>query len=120
MLSLGALAFTSPWMLAAAVALPLLWWLLRLTPPAPLVVRFPAIRLLRGLDQEEETPARTPLWLVALRLGVAAFIILALAHPLLNPVTPFTGSGPLVLVVDTGWAAGLAGWDHAVGLRPTA
>ncbi len=109
MLSLGALAFTSPWMLAAAVALPLLWWLLRLTPPAPLVVRFPAIRLLRGLDQEEETPARTPLWLVALRLGVAAFIILALAHPLLNPVTPFTGSGPLVLVVDTGWAAG-PGW----------
>lgn len=109
MLSLGALAFASPWMLAAAAALPLLWWLLRLTPPAPLVVRFPAIRLLRGLDREEETPARTPLWLVALRLGLAAFIILALAHPMLNPVTPFTGSGPLVLVVDTGWAAG-PGW----------
>ena len=106
MLSLGALAFASPWMLAAAAALPLLWWLLRLTPPAPLVVRFPAIRLLRGLDQEEETPARTPFWLVALRLALAAFIILALAHPLLNPVTPFTGSGPLVLVIDTGWAAG--------------
>ena len=35
MLQLGPLAFAQPWMLAALVALPLLWWLLRVTPPAP-------------------------------------------------------------------------------------
>ena len=27
--------FTAPWVLLALVPLPLLWWLLRVTPPAP-------------------------------------------------------------------------------------
>src|SRR3954454_19689950 len=105
MLSLGSLAFASPWLLAGLAALPILWWLLRVTPPAPRRLRFPAIRLLFGLEPKEETPARTPLWLVLLRMVLAAMIILALAHPLLNPSARLAGSGPLVLVVDDGWAA---------------
>src|SRR4051794_8657222 len=105
MLSLGSLAFASPWLLAGLAALPILWWLLRVTPPAPRRLRFPAIRLLLGLEPKEETPARTPLWLVLLRMALAAMIILALAHPLLNPSARLAGSGPLVLVVDDGWAA---------------
>ncbi|HWD58424.1 MAG TPA: DUF4159 domain-containing protein [Stellaceae bacterium] len=105
MLSLGSLAFASPWLLAALVALPAIWWLLRVTPPAPRRIPFPALRLLLGLAAREETPARTPLWLIVLRTILAALIVVGLAHPLLNPQAPIAGSGPLILVVDDGWAA---------------
>src|SRR5205085_10933638 len=67
MLALGSLAFASPWLLAALAALPVIWWLLRVTPPAPRRIVFPAIRLLLGLTPREETPARTPWWLILLR-----------------------------------------------------
>lgn len=102
---LGALAVLQPWWLAALAGLPILYWLLRVTPPAPRHMRFPAIRLLLALQPKEETPAQTPLWLLILRLLIAALIILALAHPLANPGAKLTGSGPLMLVVDDGWAA---------------
>ncbi len=106
MLGFGPIAFAAPWVLTALAALPVLWWLLRVTPPAPRAVQFPAIRLLRDLTAQEETPARTPWWLLLLRLIVAALIILALAGPLLNPRAALPGGGPLLLVVDNGWAAG--------------
>jgi hypothetical protein len=105
MLSLGSLAFASPWLLAALVALPVIWWLLRVTPPAPRRIPFPALRLLLGLTPREETPARTPLWLIVLRTILAALIIVGLAHPLINPQAPLAGSGPLILVIDDGWAS---------------
>jgi hypothetical protein len=105
MLSLGALAFASPWLLSALVALPVIWWLLRVTPPAPRRIAFPALRLLFGLTPREETPARTPLWLIVLRTVLAALVIVGLAHPLINPQSPLAGSGPLILVIDDGWAA---------------
>src|SRR5438445_7423063 len=72
MLALGSLAFASPWLLAALAALPVIWWLLRVTPPAPRRIVFPAIRLLLGLTPREETPARTPWWLILLRTVLAA------------------------------------------------
>src|SRR5581483_4849384 len=105
MLTLGTLAFASPWLLLALAALPIVWWLLRVTPPAPRRMPFPAIRLLLGPVPREETPARTPWWLILLRTVLAALIIVALAHPLLNPRSTLPGSGPLILVVDDGWAA---------------
>jgi hypothetical protein len=111
MLSLGAFAFASPWLLLGLAALPILWWLLRVTPPAPKRVRFPALRLLLGLEPREETPAKTPLWLILLRMALAALIIIALAHPLLNPNAHLVGKGPLVLAVDNGWTAARH-WDE--------
>src|SRR5438105_1939311 len=105
MLALGSLAFASPWLLAALAALPVIWWLLRVTPPAPRRIVFPAIRLLLGLTPREETPARTPWWLILLRTVLAALVILALAHPLLNPQNRLAGTGPIALIVDDGWAA---------------
>ena len=105
MLTLGALGFASPWILLAGLSLPAIWWLLRVTPPAPRSVRFPAARLLFALRSVENQPARTPLWLVILRMMLAAMIILALAEPVFNPRAALRGSGPLVLVIDNGWAA---------------
>src|SRR5215469_574684 len=105
MLTLGLLAFASPWLLAALAGLPIIWWLLRVTPPAPRRIAFPAIRLLLGLTPREVTPARTPWWLILLRMTLAALVILGAAHPLLNPRAHLPGVGPLILVVDDGWAA---------------
>ena len=105
MLTLGPLVFATPWMLLALGSLPLIYWLLRVTPPAPRLLRFPAIRLLYDLVAQEETPDRTPWWLLLMRLALAAMIILALARPLLNPGADLPGSGPVMLVVDNGWAA---------------
>src|SRR6201996_1087332 len=58
------LSFGAPLILAALVALPVLWWLLRVTPPLPRRTPFPPLRLLRGLEDEEQTPAATPWWLL--------------------------------------------------------
>ena len=85
MTTIGPLAFGVPWMLFGLIALPVIWWLLRVTPPAPKRVLFPAVRLLFGLQQKEETPARTPLWLLLLRTAIAGLAIVALADPYLNP-----------------------------------
>jgi hypothetical protein len=97
--------FAAPWVLVALAALPLLWWLLRVTPPAPRAENFPAIRLLLGLQATEETPAHTPWWLLLLRLAAAALIITALARPVLDAGATLAGTGPILLVVDNGWAA---------------
>jgi hypothetical protein len=105
LLTLGSLAFASPWLLVALAALPVIWWLLRVTPPAPRRIAFPAIRLLLGLVPREETPAHTPLWLILLRMALAALVIFAVAHPLLNPQSHLASSGPILLIVDDGWAA---------------
>ena len=57
---------------SSLLVLPAIWWLLRITPPQPRTVRFPAIRLLRDLVNREETPARTPLWLIVVVVLAAA------------------------------------------------
>ncbi len=113
MLDLGVLGLANPWLLTALVSLPALWWLLRVIPPAPKQIRFPAIRFLLGLEPEEEISARTPLWLLILRLVLASLVILALVGPVLNPEPELSGEGPLVLVVDDGWAAA-PGWAQRI------
>ena len=97
--------FAAPWVLLALVALPVLWWLLRVTPPAPRTQDFPAIRLLLGLRAREETAARTPWWLLLLRTVAAGLLIVGLAGPVLDAAGALPGSGPLLLVVDDSWAA---------------
>ena len=99
-----ALSFESPWMLATLALLPLLWLLLRLTPPAPKTAMFPAIRFLFGLRDNEQTSARTPWWILLLRLLLAVAIILAAAHPVLNAVKVVPNQ-PLLLVIDDDWAS---------------
>jgi hypothetical protein len=97
--------FAAPWVLLALAALPLLWWLLRVTPPLPRREIFPAIRLLLGLNAVADTPAHTPWWLLALRLAAAALVIVGLARPVLDAGRKLPGAGPLLLVVDDGWAS---------------
>src|SRR5581483_2673511 len=104
------ISFGTPLILVALVALPALWWLLRVTPPLPRRTLFPTLKLLRGLEAEEQAPAATPWWLLLLRLLAAALLIVALADPLLGRSPKLTATGPLVIVVDNGWTAA-HGWD---------
>ena len=104
------LSFGEPMILAALAALPVLWWLLRVTPPLPRRTLFPPLKLLRGLKDEEQTPAATPWWLLLLRLLAAALLIGALADPLWGNSPKLAATGPLVLVVDNGWTAA-KDWD---------
>jgi hypothetical protein len=54
--------FLAPAVLIGLVALPALYFLMRLTPPAPRKIAFPPLALLRGLPAEERTPENMPLW----------------------------------------------------------
>ncbi len=104
------MTFAAPWILLALAFLPLLWWLLRVTPPAPRRERFPAVRLLKELAPVEQATARTPWWLLALRLAAAALVIVGLAGPVERAGSLPLGRGPVLLVVDNGWATA-ADWS---------
>jgi uncharacterized protein DUF4159/aerotolerance regulator-like protein len=114
-MSFGALAFLSPWLLGALVALPVIYWLLRTVPPRPRQVTFPPTRILMDLENREKTPAKSPWWLTLIRLLAAAMIIFALAEPVLNPSREATleGKGPIAVVVDNGWAGASQWTDRA-------
>ncbi|MBP0443413.1 DUF4159 domain-containing protein [Roseomonas sp. SSH11] len=99
------MSFAAPWLLVALAALPALYWLLRVTPPTPRRQSFPPARFLRDLPAVEETPARTPWWLLLLRLVAAALIILGLARPVWNAAQGEAADAPLLVVVDDGWAS---------------
>lgn len=97
------LLFTTPWLLLAGLALPALYLLLRLTPPPPRRVRFPALKLLGERDEPPPPAGLPPLWLLLLRLGAVAALLLGLAGPVWQPEA---GSAPprrLVLIIDNGW-----------------
>ncbi len=98
--------FAAPWLLLALLGLPILYWLLRVTPPQPRPQSFPAIELLRDLPVTEESPARTPWWVLLMRIAAAALLIIGLARPVWGPGPETAGQGPLLLVMDDGWASG--------------
>ena len=100
--ALATIGFAYPWLLLALAALPVLFWLLRVTPPAPRLLAFPAVRLLLDLQRREESSARTPWWLLALRMLALGAAILAFAGPVLNPRPAGTGD-PLLVLLDGGW-----------------
>jgi hypothetical protein len=105
------LGFAQPLVLLGLLALPVLWWLLRLIPPRPRRVDFPPTRLLFEIAPKEETPARTPWWLTLLRLMLASLVIIAAAGPLWNPPMAATNrAAPLLIMIDDGWGAA-ASWD---------
>lgn len=109
---LQALGFGTPLALYGLLALPVIWWLLRFTPPRPRPQAFPPIRILLDLPKQDETPDKTPWWLLALRLLLAALVIFLVAQPFLQP--PGTGglpAGQRLIIVDDGWA-GAQNWTE--------
>ncbi|MBC7726673.1 MAG: BatA domain-containing protein, partial [Microbacteriaceae bacterium] len=113
------LAFASPLLLWGLVALPVLWFLLRAVPPAPIRRRFPGVALLLGLVDQDRQADKTPWWLMALRMAAIALVILGFAGPVLNPKPLVASDKPLLILFDGGWAEApdwSARLDHAVTL----
>ncbi|MBL4628740.1 MAG: BatA domain-containing protein, partial [Roseicyclus sp.] len=103
---IGALGFATPLLLLALISLPVLWWLLRAVPPAPIRRRFPGIALLLGLTDDESQTDKTPWWLLLLRMLAVAAAIIGFAGPILNPQEDrVAGDGPLLIVMDASWAS---------------
>jgi hypothetical protein len=109
------LFFAAPAVLAALAALVALYWVLRVTPPRPRRQVFPPVRLLLGLDPKETTAHRTPWPILLLRLLVAALVILAMAGPIWRALGAGGAKGPLLIVLDDGWAAAPA-WERRIAL----
>ncbi len=100
----GPLAFTAPWVLLGLIVLPVLWLLLRAIPPAPVRRRFPGVALMLGLKDDERQADKTPWWLLLLRALAVGAAIVGFAGPVLNPEPRQPGDGPLLIVLDGGWA----------------
>jgi len=109
-LTIGALTFLAPAALMGAVLLPVVWLLLRLIPPAIRRLDFPAARLLFNLPPTERTSARTPPWLMALRLLLLMLALIGLADPILT-ASRNDVQGPLIVVMDNGWASAVQ-WEQ--------
>ncbi|RWF91139.1 MAG: hypothetical protein EOQ45_27195, partial [Mesorhizobium sp.] len=65
------LSFGAPMVLWGLLALPVIWWLLRFTPPKPQTEVFPPLKILARVLKREETPQQSPWWLTLLRLLMA-------------------------------------------------
>ncbi len=113
-MTLFGITFAAPLILGALITLPLIWYLLRLTPPRPQREVFPPTRILQELDPREETPAQSPWWLTLLRLLMAALVIFALSEPVWNaPDKKLTGEGTVAIVLDDGWTSA-PGWNARI------
>ncbi|MEZ5813101.1 MAG: DUF4159 domain-containing protein [Rhizobiaceae bacterium] len=108
------IAFAQPLVLYGLIALPVIWWLLRLTPPRPQIEVFPPLRILARVLKTEETPHQSPWWLTLLRLMLAALVILALADPVFKPAERLrAGGSALAIVMDNSWPTA-RDWDRRV------
>ncbi|MER9680715.1 DUF4159 domain-containing protein [Mesorhizobium sp. M0184] len=108
------LSFGAPMVLWGLLALPVIWWLLRLTPPRPQAEVFPPLRILARVLRREETPQQSPWWLTLLKLLMAALVVAALAEPVFNPREKLPAEGAaLALVIDNDWASA-ADWGKRV------
>lgn len=110
---LSNLSFLQPIILLAFISLPLLWLLLRITPPPPKVIKIPTFRFIKELKPESHTSKDTPLWLLLLRLAAISLIIIGFAGPVLNAQSYLKGQLPPRIIVDNSWQ-GAAAWDSIV------
>ena len=107
---MGALSFGAPLALAALAALPVIWWLLRVTPPAPRRLRFFGLRFLAGLLAYLLLPRRFGTWYVtehmvrAMRAYGWTIVVGAVGQPILYLLGLAVGLAALIRVpiVDHG------------------
>ncbi|RKQ71224.1 putative membrane protein (TIGR02226 family) [Litorimonas taeanensis] len=99
---MGGFTFLAPLALLGLLSLPVIWWILRIAPPTPKPQSFPPLQLFSEIETDEETPAKTPLWLLLFRIAMVALITFSLAGPILKRTAVET-ENPLVLLVDNSW-----------------
>ncbi|MEZ5955901.1 MAG: DUF4159 domain-containing protein [Hyphomonadaceae bacterium] len=111
-MSFGPFLFGAPGALLALLALPVLFFIMRATPPPPQREQFPPARLLEGLRTDDRSRERAPWWLVLFRMLAAALLILAFARPSLAPQSSDSPlGGRTLIVIDDGWTSAPA-WSE--------
>jgi hypothetical protein len=111
-MSFGGITFLAPVVLFGLLALPLVWWILRISPPKPREQIFPPLRILEGIQAEEETPAGTPLWLLVFRLLMIALVAGALAQPILRSGQAETQRRPSIYIDQSVFSAPV--WEDII------
>ncbi|MDI2090654.1 DUF4159 domain-containing protein [Commensalibacter oyaizuii] len=99
--------FLNPYILFALLALPLVWFFLKATPPRPRTQSFPPITLLHQLQNNVQEAVHAPWWLILIRLLAITLCILGLARPVFTASTLSVqhSNKPILLVIDNGWAS---------------
>lgn len=96
---MGSLTLLAPLTLLGLLALPLVWWILKISPPAPKKRLFPPVAILKDIVTDEETPQGTSLWVLLFRLLMVALAVFALSLPLFQQ-SDDEGTAPLTLILD--------------------
>jgi len=105
-------SFYHPLYLISLLLLPLIYFLIKLTPPQPHVILFPPISILKKLVPAEKTPKNSPLLLFIVRLFLVGAIITALAGPYYQISDKvIINNQPLLIVVDDSWSSA-QDWDQ--------
>ncbi len=102
----SSLSFIYPVVLGFLVLLPVIWYILRITPPAPRSIIFPAARFISGLIPDKQSHSKTPWWILLLRIMIIALTIIAMARPILNKSNIIPSTDGIRIVMDNGWASG--------------
>lgn len=100
---MSGLSFAAPWLLLGLLVLPAVWWLARAVPRPPRRQSFPAVAILKTATEDEETPARTPWLLAALRMLAIGLLVVGFAGPVQGPQAGAADARPLLIVIDNGW-----------------
>ena len=111
-MSFAGITFLAPLVLIGLLTLPIVWWILRISPPKPRDQIFPPLRILEGVKTEEETPAGTPLWLLLFRLLMVALVAFALAQPIIKSAAKETLSRPTILIDQSVFSAPI--WEDMI------
>ena len=106
---MGGVTLLAPLTLLGLLVLPLVWLILRISPPRPRQQAFPPLAILRGVETDEETPNSTPWWLLFYRLAMVALAVVALSLPLLQRDAD-NANRPLTLILDDS-ALSAPAWD---------
>ena len=105
MFSLGPVTFVEPLAFISVPIIVIIWWFIKLKPPTPQRIPFPAIMFLKKLDQQHNVAETTPKWLKLLRTILITSVILGASHPLINSEKGFYNKGPIYLIIDDDWAS---------------
>lgn len=99
------LYFSSPWLLATILFLPLLWWILKVLPPKPKKHGFGGAYFLEDLTTTEKTSQTTPWWILLIRTLAILCFILAFAAPQEKTTKYQPSDTPLLIIIDNDWAS---------------
>ena len=111
-MSFAGVTFLAPLVLLGLLTLPIVWWVLRISPPTPRDQIFPPLRILEGVRSEEETPSGTPLWLLLFRLLMVALVAFGLAQPIIKSASGETLSRPTILIDQSVFSAPV--WEDMI------